>query len=86
MDDKKQERTAALRAVVYVRISDDREGTERGVNRQETNCRTYATGHSMSVVEVFKENDTSAFKQRTITLAPGEQVRRVVLPSQWAVR
>ena len=78
MDDKQE--TAALRAVVYVRISDDPEGTERGVDRQETDCRAYAASHAMSVVEVFRENDTSAFKQRTITLPSGERVRRVVRP------
>jgi DNA invertase Pin-like site-specific DNA recombinase len=71
---------AGLRAVVYVRISDDPEGTERGVDRQEADCRAYATGHGMEVVEVFRENDTSAFKQRVITLPSGERVRRVVRP------
>ena len=79
MGDDKQE-AASLRAVVYVRISDDPEGTERGVDRQEADCRAYATGHGMSVAEVFRENDTSAFKQRTITLPSGERVRRVVRP------
>ena len=34
----------------------------------------------MVVVEVFRENDTSAFKQRTIVLPSGEKVRRVVRP------
>lgn len=58
--------TAPLRAVVYVRISDDPEGTERGVDRQEADCRAYASAHGWEVVAVFRENDTSAFKQRTI--------------------
>lgn len=31
-----------LRAVLYVRISDDPEGLEKGVERQEADCRTYA--------------------------------------------
>lgn len=65
-----------LGAVVYVRISDDPEGTERGVERQEADCRAYAAEHGWEVVAVFKENDTSAFKQRTITLPSGERVRR----------
>ncbi|MDR1635583.1 MAG: recombinase family protein [Bifidobacteriaceae bacterium] len=78
MDDRKQE--APLRAVVYVRISDDPEGTERGVDRQEADCRAYALGHCMGVVGVFRENDTSAFKQRVVTLPTGERVRRVVRP------
>lgn len=72
--------TEPLRAVVYVRISDDPEGTERGVDRQEADCRAYAAAHGWEVVAVFRENDTSAFKQRTITLPSGERVRRVVRP------
>ena len=59
------------RAVLCVRISDDPEGTERGVDRQEADCREYAAVH---------ENDTSAFKQRTLTLPTGERVRRVIRP------
>lgn len=69
-----------LGVVVYVRISDDPEGTERGVDRQEADCRAYAAARGWEVVAVFKENDTSAFKQRTITLASGERVRRVIRP------
>lgn len=69
-----------LGAVVYVRISDDPEGTERGVERQEADSRAYAAAHGWEVVAVFRENDTSAFKQRTITLPSGERVRRVIRP------
>lgn len=72
--------TEQLRAVVYVRISDDPEGAERGVDRQEADCRAYAAAHGWEVAGVFRENDTSAFKQRTITLASGERVRRVIRP------
>ncbi|RCS62089.1 recombinase family protein [Microbacterium sp. JB110] len=68
------------RAVVYVRISDDPEGSERGVDRQEADCRAYAAAHGWEVAGVFRENDTSAFKQRTITLPSGERVRRVIRP------
>ncbi|WP_312722627.1 recombinase family protein, partial [Mobilicoccus sp.] len=68
------------RAVLYVRISDDPEGLEKGVERQEADCRAYAESLGYEVVEVFRENDTSAFKQRTITLPTGEKVRRVVRP------
>jgi DNA invertase Pin-like site-specific DNA recombinase len=67
-------------AVVYVRISDDPEGNERGGARQEADRRAYATAHGWEVAAAFKENDTSAFKQRTITLPSGERVRRVVRP------
>ncbi len=76
----KNTEAAALRAVVYVRISDEPEGTERGVDRQEADCRAYAAAHGWQVVAVSRENDRSAFKQRTITLPSGERVRRVVRP------
>ncbi|MDO4259020.1 MAG: recombinase family protein [Actinomycetaceae bacterium] len=78
--EQQEQATERLRAVVYVRISDDPEGTERGVDRQEADCRAYATAHGWEVTAVFRENDTSAFKQRTITLPSGERVRRVVRP------
>ena len=41
-----------LRAVVYVRISDDPESTERGVDRQEADCRAYAVAHGWEVAAV----------------------------------
>ena len=72
--------TTAKRAVLYVRISDDPEGLEKGVDRQEADCRAFAESHGYVVERVFRENDTSAFKQRTITLASGERVRRVIRP------
>ena len=75
-----EQTTAPLRAVLYVRISDDPEGLEKGVDRQEADCRVYAEAHGYEVVEVFRENDTSAVRQRTITLPSGEKVRRVVRP------
>ena len=72
--------TNAKRVVLDVRISDDPEGLEKGVDRQEADCRAFAESHGYEVVKVFRENDTSAFKQRTITLPTGEKVRRVVRP------
>ena len=75
-----QQQPEPLRAVLYVRISDDPEGTEKGVDRQEADCRAYAEAHGFVMVEVFREDDTSAFKQRTIVLPSGEKVRRVVRP------
>jgi DNA invertase Pin-like site-specific DNA recombinase len=82
VDEDKQEQTAepSRRAVVYVRISDDPEGTERGVDRQEADCRAFAAARGWEVAVVFRENDTSAFKQRVVTLPSGERVRRVIRP------
>ena len=61
-----------------MRISDDPKGTERGVDRQEADYRAHAATRGLEVVAVVRENDTSAFKQRTITLPSGERVWRVV--------
>ncbi|WP_223881139.1 recombinase family protein [Nesterenkonia ebinurensis] len=82
MGQNEQEQAAepSQRAVVYVRISDDPEGGECGVDRQEADCRAYAAAHGWEITAVFRENDTSAFKQRTITLPSGERVRRVIRP------
>ena len=75
-EQQEQQSTKPVRAVVYVRISDDPEGTERGVDRQEADCRAYAAAHGWEVAGVFRENDTSAFKQRTITNPYGDDIIR----------
>ena len=46
-NEQKQTTGPSLRAVMYVRISDDPEGTERGVDRQEADCRAYAVAHRL---------------------------------------
>jgi len=48
------------RAVIYTRISNDPEGRELGVQRQEQDCRALAKRLGLSVVGVFPENDVSA--------------------------
>lgn len=48
------------RARIYLRISDDREGREIGVGRQDLSCRELAERLSAEVVEVYTENDVSA--------------------------
>lgn len=48
------------RAGIYVRISQDKGGKGLGVARQETACRKLAAQRGWEVVEVFKDNDTSA--------------------------
>jgi site-specific DNA recombinase len=49
-------------AAVYVRISEDREGAELGVERQERDCRVLAEQLGWSVIDpVFKDNDISAY-------------------------
>jgi len=48
------------RAVIYTRISNDPEGRELGVQRQEDDCRALADRLGMTVVRVFTDNDVSA--------------------------
>lgn len=47
-------------AVIYARISNDAEGRELGVERQEQDCRALAERLGLAVVAVYVENDTGA--------------------------
>lgn len=52
------------KCVIYARISDDREGRQFGVRRQEQACRKLATKLGWDVVAVLVENDTSAYSPK----------------------
>lgn len=47
-------------AVIYVRISRDREGRALGVERQEQDCRALAARLGYTVLRVYSDNDLSA--------------------------
>lgn len=47
-------------AAIYTRISQDTEGLERGVERQEQDCRDLADRLGLTVVDVFSDNDIGA--------------------------
>lgn len=47
--------------IIYCRISDDREGRQAGVGRQEAECRKRAKLLGWEVVDVYIENDLSAY-------------------------
>jgi hypothetical protein len=49
-----------MRAAVYLRISDDREGREFAVERQRADCLTLAGRLGVDVVEVYQDNDAPA--------------------------
>ena len=51
-------------AAIYVRISQDRGGAGLGVERQEQDCRALADRLGWSVVDVYCDNDLSAFSGR----------------------
>jgi site-specific DNA recombinase len=50
------------RAVIYARLSDDREGAGVNVAKQEADCRELAERRGLDVIAVRKDNDISAFK------------------------
>ncbi|MEU1559474.1 recombinase family protein [Streptomyces mirabilis] len=49
------------RAVIYCRISQDRTGAGLGVDRQREDCEALAARNDWDVVEVYIDNDVSAF-------------------------
>ncbi|GGY80981.1 recombinase family protein [Streptomyces nitrosporeus] len=49
------------RAVIYCRISRDREGAGLGVTRQREDCEELAEQLGLQVVEVYEDNDLSAY-------------------------
>lgn len=68
------------RAVLLTRISDDKAGEERGVGRQEVDGRALGARLGWGIGQVVVENDTSAFKRRTVTLPDGSKALRVIRP------
>lgn len=48
------------KAAIYTRISKDAEGQERGVQRQEEDCRALAAREGYEVVRVYRDNDIGA--------------------------
>ncbi|MFE7803982.1 recombinase family protein [Streptomyces sp. NPDC057430] len=49
------------RAVIYVRISQDRTGAGLGVDRQREDCEALAARNGWDVVEAYVDNDVSAY-------------------------
>ncbi|MGX1512200.1 recombinase family protein [Streptomyces collinus] len=54
---------ARTRAVIYCRISQDRTGAGLGVDRQREDCQALAERNGWEVVEVYVDNDVSAFRK-----------------------
>jgi DNA invertase Pin-like site-specific DNA recombinase len=54
----------AMRAALYLRQSKDSAGDRLGVTRQEEDCRELAERRGWEVVEVFTDNDVSAYRGR----------------------
>lgn len=62
MSNTKTAKTKQLRTAIYVRISLDRIGAGLGVERQESECRKYASARrpDLNIVELYVDNDVSA--------------------------
>lgn len=56
--------TTKPQAVIYCRISQDREGAGLGVDRQEADCRALAARNGWEVAAVLVDNDISAYQGR----------------------
>lgn len=73
-----------LRAILLLRISDDRTGEAAGVSRQDEDGRRLAERLGWTIgpdeSHVIVENDTSAFKRRKIRLPDGTYALRTVRP------
>ncbi len=54
---------AQTRAVIYVRISQDRTGAGLGVDRQREDCEALAERNGWNVVETYVDNDVSAYRK-----------------------
>lgn len=52
---------AQTRAVIYLRISQDRAGAHLGVDRQREDCEALAERNGWDVVETYIDNDISAY-------------------------
>jgi site-specific DNA recombinase len=68
------------RAILLVRISDDKAGDAAGVARQEEDGRTLADRLGWNIAEVIVENDTSAYRRRKVRLLDGTTALRTVRP------
>jgi DNA invertase Pin-like site-specific DNA recombinase len=58
---KTKARSGRTRVFIYCRISEDRSGVGAGVARQEQDCRALVERLDGQVVEVFTDNDVSAY-------------------------
>ena len=66
--------------MLLTRISDARNGDAAGVTDQQADLRKRAAQLGWGTGEVIIENDTSAFKRRTVALPDGRKAERVVRP------
>jgi DNA invertase Pin-like site-specific DNA recombinase len=69
------------RVGIYVRISDDPDGTQTATARQAEDCRKYAASHAWEVIDIFEDVDISAY-QRTARRPEFERLLAAVRDKQ----
>lgn len=52
-----------MRAGIYTRLSSDPDGTSTATERQRQDCQKLADARGFEVVDVYEDNDTSAYKK-----------------------
>jgi DNA invertase Pin-like site-specific DNA recombinase len=57
--------TGTLVTAIYCRLSQDRDGTKKGTDRQEKDCRALAKREGFTVAEVFIDDDRSAYSGKS---------------------
>jgi site-specific DNA recombinase len=53
-----------MRAAIYTRLSQDRDGTKTGTDRQEADCRALCEREGLAVARVFTDDDRSAYGKK----------------------
>lgn len=66
-----------MNTAIYLRISEDRDATERGIARQEEDCRGLVQELDWRVTDVFIDNDVSAFNVRSPRLGYEAMLRAI---------
>lgn len=66
-----------MRTGIYLRISDDANGTSTATARQLEDCRKLAEARGWTVVDTFEDSDLSAFKRRVVRPEFERMVRAV---------
>ncbi|MFP5317020.1 MAG: recombinase family protein, partial [Acidimicrobiia bacterium] len=61
MTARPKQSSPAVKAGVYTRISSDPSGERAGVDRQRADCEAHCKARGWEVVEVFCDNDASAY-------------------------
>ena len=89
MPSRPKHSSPAVKAGVYTRISSDPSGHQAGVERQRADCEAHCVARGWEFVEVFCDNDASAYgrkprqayeRMRTSVIRPGSRPPSVRRP------